>query len=346
MKFKLIAVLFVIGALTTGIKAIAEEKTKEYNESWSASSVETLEIANKFGEVKVNNDGGSQITIDVVITVEAPNESKANDLLDQINVDFNKSGSTIKAETKITKNFKSRQKFSIDYTINVPSDKNLNISNKYGNTIVNELIANGNFNIQYGNFTANELNAPENGSMEINLAYGKANVSSASDLKVKVSYSSMNFGEIKNLKLESKYSVINIEEGGSITAESKYDTFNFEEVESVTSTTKYSHFKIEELKKSLKIEAGYGGIKVAQVNPGFESISITNSYGQIKLGLDDASYSLDASCNYCGVSYNEDDFSGNKIKENHTQTVKGKVGTGTGGTVYVRSRYGKIKLNE
>ena len=77
MKFKIFAVLFILGALTTGIKAIAEEKTKEYNESWPASGVQTLEVVNKFGEVKVNNDGGDQITIDVVITVEAPNEKKS-----------------------------------------------------------------------------------------------------------------------------------------------------------------------------------------------------------------------------------------------------------------------------
>ncbi|MBT6997850.1 MAG: hypothetical protein HN778_06345 [Prolixibacteraceae bacterium] len=344
MKFKIFAVLFILGALTTGIKAIAEEKTKEYNESWPASGVQTLEVVNKFGEVKVNNDGGDQITIDVVITVEAPNEKKANDLLEQIEVNFSKNGGIVKAQTKITSDFKSRQKFSIDYTINVPSDKNLNITNKYGNTIVNELNANGDFDIRYGNFTANILDAPENGKMDIYLAYGKSNVSLATDLKVKVSYSTMNFSEIKNLELESKYSVINIEEGGSVLAESKYDTFNFEEVQSVSSTTKYSHFKIEELKKSLKIDAGYGGIRVDEVGSDFESISITNSYGQIKLGLDDKSYSLDASCNYCGVSYNEDDFSGDKIKEKHTQIVKGKVGTGNGGTVYVRSRYGEIKL--
>ena len=342
-KFKNLVPLFILGVLLLGMKANAEEKTKEYHEAWTVTSVQTLKITNKFGDIKINNFGGDSVTIDVQITVEAPYEGKADELLNYINVDFGKSGGTIIAETEIDRDFKSRQKFSIDYTVNIPSDKNLNISNKYGNTYVNTLNANGNFNIQYGSLTASELKAPVNGNMDVLLAYGKAEIGSANELKVEVKYSKMNFGEVKNINLESKYSVLNIDEAGDIQAESKYDTFDFEEVLSLSAQTKYSHFKIEELKKELKIDSGYGGINVEEISPDFESISIENSYGQIRLGLDDASYNLDASCNYCGISYPENNFEGNKMKDNQTRTVLGKVGTG-GSNVYIRSRYGEIKL--
>ncbi len=339
--FKLVAAIFVIGILATGTTAFAEEKTKEYHETWAASSVQTLEITNKFGEIKVVNEGGSEITIDVVVTVEARSEKKADDLLDKIEVEFRKSGSTVKAVTSIANNFKSQSEFSIDYVVNIPSDKNLKIANKYGNTIVNSVTGNGYFNIQYGNFSANELLGEE---IKISLAYGNADIVSGRNIEAQVKYSPISFGEIKNLKLESKYSDITIEEGKVIKVDSKYDKLSFEEVESVTANTKYSHLRIEELAKSLKIETGYGSIKVRQVAPDFEFISITNSYGQISLGLDEASYSVDASCNYCVISYPEDEFTGDRIKENNSRTIKGKIGTGTGGKVMVRSRYGDIKL--
>ncbi|QGY42910.1 hypothetical protein GM418_04335 [Maribellus comscasis] len=344
-KFKFFTILFALGIFSTGLKAFAEEKTKEYHQAWTVNSVQTMEISNKYGEIKINSFGGDSITIDVVITVEAPNEKRANELLEQINIDFGKSGSTASAVTELDNNFKSRQKFSIDYRVNIPSDKNLKVANKYGNTIVNELNADGDFNIQYGNFTANQLNAPvSGGDMNLNLAYGKADIGSSNDMGIEVKYSTINLGGAGNLKVESKYSVLNVEESKVVNIESKYDTFEFEEIEALSATTKYSHFKIEELKKRLKIEAGYGGISVDEIADDFESISIENSYGQIKLGLDEASYSLDASCDYCGISYPEDDFVGNRMKENHSQTVKGKVGSGGSGTVYIRSRYGEIKL--
>lgn len=342
-KINLITFLLLFAILLMGNSTMAAEKTKKYHDSWASSGVESLEIINKFGEVKVVNNGGSEITIDVLVTVEALSESKVDDLMDKIDVTLKKSGNTVKAETTIENNFNSQRKFSIDYVVNVPSDKNLNISNKYGNTIVNVLNANGDFNIQYGNLTANELNAPANGKMNVLLAYGNAGIEGAVNLNVDIKYSNLNLGEIKNLKLESKYSNVDIEEGKEIQISSKYDKFNFEEVESVTATTKYSHLKIEELAKSLKIEAGYGSVKVNQVAKSFESISVTNSYGQISLGLDDASYSVDASCDYCGISYPENNFKGNKTKENNSQNIEGKVGTG-GGTIMIKSRYGDIKL--
>ncbi len=339
--FKLIAALFVIGFLSAGTTLLAEEKTKEYNQIWAASSIQTLEIANKFGEIKVVNSGGNDITIDVVITVNARDEKRANDLLNKINVTFRKSGTVAKATTTIASNFKSQREFSIDYVVNIPVDKNLKITNKYGNTFVNELTGDGYFDIQYGNFSANKLTGEK---VKIALAYGNADIVSGGNIQAQVKYSPISFGEIKNLKLESKYSDITVEEGKNMEVQSKYDELKFEEVQSVTADTKYSHLRIDELAKSLKIEAGYGSVKVDKVAADFDFISITNSYGQISLGFDDANYSIDASCNYCGISYPEDEFVGNKIKENNTKTINGKIGSGVGGKVMIRSKYGDIKL--
>lgn len=344
--FKITALLILVIILGAGKTVIAEEKTKKYHESWSATGVETLDISNKFGEVKFKNEGGTEITIDVLVTVEASSESKANDLLEMIDVDFSKSGSTVKAVTTIENNFKSQRKFSIDYEINVPSDKNLVVSNKYGNTIVNKLNANGDFDIQYGNITANELVAPANGKMNIMLAYGNGNVETTGNLNLDIKYSNISFGTINDFILESKYSTVEFDKGHIIQIDSKYDKLNFGRVKSVSAITKYSQMKIEFLASNLKIETGYGGIKVNEVAPDFESVSITNSYGQISLGLNNASYSVDAKCDYCGISYPQERFKGNRMKENNSYEINGKIGTSGGGTVMIRSRYGEIKLNE
>ncbi|WP_319590560.1 hypothetical protein [uncultured Draconibacterium sp.] len=343
---KRIAALFIIGVLVAGTTVFAEEKTKEYHESWLNNEVSALEIDNRFGEVKINNTEGDSVIVHVKITVEAPNEGKADELLELIEVNIRKSGSLVKAVTDIEKNFKSNRRFSIDYDVNIPSDKDLKINNKYGNTIVGRLTGNGEFICKYGNFTAYELTTPESGTLNLSLAYGNANIGQVSHMDVEVSYSPIDIEEATSLKIESKYSNISVEECKDVVIESKYDKFKFEELETLAAEIKYTNIKIEELAKSLKVESGYGGIKVDEVGPGFDFIDITNSYGQISLGLDDASYSLDASCDYCGVSYPEDEFMGNRIKDNHTSTVVGKVGKGEGGKVTVKSRYGDIKLDD
>lgn len=340
---KTIAALFVV-SLLTATSVNAEEFLKEFNEKWSVESVTSLEIDNRFGEVRINNEGGDEVTIDVEIKVEGSNEKRMNELLDQIEVEFRKSGGTIKAVTEIEGRLKGNNNLSINYKVNIPSDKNLKITNRYGNTVVGSLTGNGDFTIKYGNFTAYELATPEDGSLSLNLAYGNANIGTAYYLDLDVSYSPISIEEMKKLRVNSKYSTINVEEGNEIIATSKYDKYNCEELNSLSADTKYTHIKIDELSTSLKIEAGYGSIKVGEVSSDFESIHITNSYGQISLGIDDADYLLDASCSYCGIDYPEDEFSGDRIKENNSRTVKGKVGSGEGGKVYVRSRYGEIKL--
>lgn len=344
--FKRIAILFVIGILIA-TTASAEEKSKEIHQSWLNKQVSSLQIDNRFGEVKINKSEGDSVIINVTITVNAPNERKADDLLDKIEVNIRKSGSAVKAVTEIEKDFKSQKGFSIDYVVNIPSDKNLIINNKYGNTIVGQLTGNGDFTCKYGNFTAYELKTPaDSGSLKLNLAYGNANIGEISHMDIEVSYSPINIEEAESLKIESKYSNISVEECKQVIINSKYDKFKFEELESLSANTKYTNIKIEELAKSLKVESGYGGISVDEVGADFNFIDITNSYGQISLGLDDASYSIDASCDYCGISFPEDEFTGNRIKDGRTNTVTGKVGTEDGGSVRVKSRYGDIKLDD
>lgn len=340
---KLITALFVVSILTTGNLAKAEEFKKEFYKGWGQQSVTSLEIDNRFGEVRVNNHTDS-VTIDVEITVDGNNEKRMNELLGQINVVFRKSGGTVKAQTVIEGKLKGQNNLSIDYVVNIPADKNLKITNRYGNTVVGQLTGNGEFISKYGNFTAYDLATPETGTLKLDLAYGNANIGSASYLNASVSYSPITIEEIKKLKIDSKYSTINVEEGGDIKAESRYDKYNCEEINSFYANTKYTHIRISELEKSLIIESGYGGVKVSEIAKNFDEIKITNSYGQISLGLDDAAFLLDASCSYCNISYDEDEFTGDRIKENNSRMLKGKIGSGEGGKVYIRSKYGDIKL--
>jgi len=137
-----------------------------------------------------------------------------------------------------------------------------------------------------------------------------------------------------------------LDKAKDIQTESKYDKLNFGETVSLKADTKYSQIRIASLTRSLIITSGYGGVKVDKVAPDFETIDITNSYGQISIGLNNASYTVDANCEYCGISYPQDRFKGNRMKEDNRYELNGKVGTAGGGNVKISSRYGEIKLNE
>jgi cytoskeletal protein CcmA (bactofilin family) len=341
--FKITTLLILVIVIGSGKPGLAIEKTKRFSEKWPAASIETLKVINKFGEVKFVNEGGSDITVEVKVTVESPNERKADEMLDRINVTFSKSGTTAKAETEMSSNYNFNGKFSIDYVVNIPSDKNLDVSNKYGNVVVNRLTGNGDFDVQYGNISAVSLTGK---ITVLNLAYGKGNINETGDLTTDISYSNITIGSTGNLKLNSKYSGIDLDKAAAINTDSRYDKFNFGEIISLTADTKYTQIKIGKLTKSLLINSGYGGVRVDKIAPDFESINVTNSYGQVALGLSNLNYMVDAECSYCGISYPQEKFKGNRMKENTSIRIQGNIGTAEGGKVMVKSRYGEIKLGE
>ncbi|MGQ7869433.1 hypothetical protein [Sunxiuqinia sp. sy24] len=341
LKFKLIILLLGLGILT----AQAEEYTKKEHTSYLKAQIQAVDVTNKFGTITINDFGGDSVVVDVLITVENANEKKANYLLDQIEIDMRRVGNVLNLTTRIKDDFKTKGNFSIDYTINIPADRDLDVTNKFGNLILNNLSAQGAFNISYGNMTAGYLEAPENSKINLELSYGKADIESVNHLQTEIRYSKLFIGEAKTIGAESRYSGLNVEELGTLVLDSKYDGVNIEKLGSLQANSKYTNYDIEELKQSLVLDTQYGSVRVNEVSDTFEKIDITNSYGGIEIGLDDQDYFIDATCDYCDVNYPESEFVGNREKRDHSFYLQGNIGAETSKKVLIRSRYGGIKLD-
>lgn len=343
LKFKLLTVLIALSCLT--VTAGNNEYNRRIHRSFSKNDVSSLNITNKYGEITINDLGGDSVTIDVTIVVENAYQGKAEYLLKQIEIGISKSGKTVIAKTNITEDFKTKQKFSINYNVNIPADRNLDISNKYGNLTINKLEANGKFNIAYGNITAQTMKVPSGASILLNLSYSKADFQTINNMNATIQYSKLFMGETDKLQLESKYSTISIDKINQLKAISKYDGFSIDKIESLEAESKYTHYNIDKLEKKFVLNSEYGNIDVDEIAEGFEAIDITSSYGGIKLGLDKRAYKLLADCSYCGVDYPKDQFSGNHEKDNQNLKIEGKVGSGTA-NVHITSKYGEVKLME
>jgi len=341
--FRLTIVLLLFA--TTLVNAAGGEFSKQYRKGWLKSGVTALQITNKFGEVKVNDAGGDSITIKVLITIDNASESRAKELMNKIHISLQKNGGLVIAETEIEENFRGNNSFSIDYLVNVPKDRDLTINNKYGNVIINELDAKGSFDVAYGSMTAGKMKAPAGNPIKIIISYGKATLETINDANMEFKYSKLYADEISQMILDTKYSTVNLHKASTITLDSKYDGINIDEIDKLKSVSKYTNYKIGMLTGSLDLDTGYGSMKINKVGAKFDKIQITNSYGGINIGLNDLNYKLKADCDYCDVNYPETRYKGNRIRENHSFSLDGNVGTG-GGTVSINSRYGGVKLTE
>ncbi len=344
MKLKFKFLILLLAVATIGAKA--GEYTRDIHKGFVKSAIETLRVNNKYGEIKINDLGGDSITVDVLITVESPTEKKAEYLFEQIDIDIRKSGSELSLETDIKKTFKTKQHFTIDYMINIPADRNLVVTNKYGNVVVNSLNAKGFFDVQYGRIHTGELVAPEGSPIKLELAYSKADLESFNNMNAEIKYSKLYISEAGKLRADSKYSVVNAEELTSLELESKYDGVDIEELDKLRAISKYTNYNVDELAKSLILETEYGSVNIDEVGEELERIEITNSYGGINIGMENLSYELDAECNYCKIKLPDGSFAGNREKDGKHLKMNGTVGDSPTATVKIRSRYGGVKLTD
>jgi len=342
-KFNLSLALLIFSGML--VHAAGTDYTKNIRKGWAKGSVTELKVSNKFGEVKINDMGGDSVTIKVVVTIDNSSSGKARELLDKITVDFDKSGGLVSAVTEIEDGFRNNASFTIDYLINIPKDRDLNITNKYGNVIINELDAKGFFDVSYGSMTAGKMKAPAGNPVKIIVNYGKADLESINEADMEFKYSKLVADEIDQLVLDSKYSGVTLHKTSNFTLDSKYDGINIDELGKLKSVSKYTNYKIGALNQSFDLDTGYGSVRIDKVNDKFDRIQITNSYGGINIALNNLNYKLKTECSYCDVKYPENRYKGDKIKDNNSFSLDGNVGTG-GGSVSINSRYGGVKLTE
>lgn len=333
----------------------AEEVTKEFHKEYTAGT-KSLEISNKYGDVVIESWDKDQIIIDVKVTVEMSNRDRAQNYLDKIDVQFSEGSNVISAKTILDDNFNfsgwsDSKRFRIDYNIKMPVGTDLNLSNKYGNTDIDELHGMLYLEIKYGNLTAGKLTRgnikPLN---KIVISYGKGTIDETGWLDLTERYvGNMDISKSQAILLDSKYSKISLGETSSVVGESKYDNIRIENIKNLVLENGYTEVNIGELTKKLNYSGSYGSFSVNSIPAGFESIDVETHYMGVKLGIDEsANYKLEAKVSYGGLKYNEGNFKNQKrIVENNSSEISGTVGNeeNPAARVNVLSSYGTVRLN-
>jgi len=232
----------------------------------------------------------------------------------------------------------------------MPVGTALTLSNKYGNTDIDELHGFMNLDIKYGNITAGKLTRgnvkPIN---NLSISYGKGTIEEVGWLNLTERYvGSMEITKSQAILLDSKYSKLALGQTSSMVGESKYDNIRIENINNLDLENGYTEVNIGELTKKLTYNGSYGSFSIESIPDGFESINLETRYMGVRLGIDEsASYQLDARVSYGGLKYNENNFNNQKrIVENNSHEVSGTVGNNENPSsrVSINSSYGTVRL--
>ena len=334
--------LLLIFAMFLTLQAQAEKITKKIYRSFPVSQVSKLELSNKYGNIQIDDNRKDSVVINVEIWVEGSG-SRAQKLLDNINVDINSSGGTVSATTEFRETFgNNSQDFSIDYHVSVPADRDLTVSQKYGTVNMNNLTGKGIFDIKYGELRAKNLLSPQ---LTLDLAYSKASIDETKDFNLTIKYSKLSLAKGDNLNLDSKYSGLVLGDFKDVTIDSRYDDIKFKTINNMTANSMYTGYKIERLLSSLVLTNAYGDFSVNSVPSSFKSIKVSSRYASVRLGIETgASYKLDGNVRYCELRHPSGKL--NRQKEDTSYEVHGTVGDSDApkSTVAIESSYGNVNL--
>lgn len=347
--------LMLLAATLISFSIGAQEVSKDYHKEFKADKSTTLDLDNKYGDVNVTGWDNEQIVIDVKVIVKHPDKERAEKYLSQINVDFNQDNNTVYAKTVIEDKFNftgwgNNREFKINYTVKMPYVSNLTLSNRYGNTDIDELRGLVNLDIKYGGLEVDKLTrGNEKPFNRIAIAYGKGNITEAGWLDLYLRYTSaLSIDKSKALLVDSKYSKLKIGETSSVVGEAKYDTYTIDKINNLVVSAGYTNVNVSYLSKKVSYEGSYGSLNIDQIPAGFESIDVDVRYSGVRLGIaESASYKIDGHSSYGGIKYNDENLKfTRRIVENTSSEISGIVGKdeSTSSTVKVKTSYGTVKL--
>ncbi len=327
----------------------AKEYKKEIEEEFTCNNSTTLNINNKFGNIHIKNWDKSSIAIKVILSLDTYSEDKANTLFENFEIKTYETKNSVNARTQISPKFKTAKKFRIDYEITMPEYIAVNLTNKFGDILINTLKASANITLSYGNLIGGDFLYSEFTESSIQLSYAKANIAQCNGTKLKMKYSKVDITKCTDLVVESENSKLNISENNTVVLiSSKNDAVNIQNIHLLkVDKGQSSYFNIENIYHKLDMNLQYGTFNISNVHQTFSAINIKNEHATGKIIMaENSAYTLNAQMQHCNIHYTEKTHIIENTTQDFASVLKATVGNPEAGkgTINLQSKYGDISV--
>ncbi|MDE5418093.1 hypothetical protein L3049_08735 [Labilibaculum sp. DW002] len=326
---RLIFVLMSIFLFVGSANAIT--KHKKIEKTFKAG--ENLRIESKYSKIQIKHWDKNEIRFEVLISVEGSNEEKTKKMANNITIDFTEGEKQLLAKTvlgdffslkKLTNSLFNKGKIKIKYTVQVPSNVNLDIVQKNGDVFMDNHDANVNLDLTSGNFTAQNLMG-EN-SFTITGCTFKAQ--KLNDSKLIVANSKVTIENAEKISGESRDSEFKIQVIDNLNIKSARDKFDIKEIEYLYGSSNFSKIEISQMGGEIDYDQKFGHINVFNINNMFSFIKIDSKHGDVGLSFMEGCQ-IEYEINHKSVKFdNAADFklSNEPTADKNTFIAKGRVG--------------------
>ena len=322
----------------------AYNKEKTISKTYNVNADAQINVSNSYGNVNVYLWDENKISVQVNIKVSGNNEGKVNDKLSEIDVDFSASQSLVSAKTTFeNSNWKGGNlSYEINYIVKLPMNGSVDITNKYGNVIIDKLMGSSNITCHYGSITLGDFN---NKSNTINIAYSNnSSIHSIDKLNLKSQYSDIAIQKVNQIEINGNYNDFAFQNIGSLDLNSNYSKVKSNSIQKVTIDGNYLTLKLGEIGKSLAISSNYSDVRLSASNK-TDAISIIGNYTNSKITCSqDYAFDIDVSLKFgsitddLGIKYIEKSEKNTSFSGNGYHINQGKS------KIKVITNYGSVQL--
>jgi hypothetical protein len=304
----------------------AQDFTKNYSGKYDVDKGATLQIVNKFGDVKCITWDQSTVSIEVTIKVDASSQEKADKVFSKITVDLSGDHSLVKGVTTMG-NINNGQ-YSVDYDIRMPKWINIDFNNQFGDIYIDELDGASKIDLQYGAMEANSLNGPNTG---FNVRFSDVKIGFMKEGTVDIQYSKWTSKGSENVKFISRFNELKLGKVSTLNLDSQYDEVDVESSNTVISVSRFSELDFGKINGDFDFDIEYGDLDVDYISSAFKVGKIRNSFADVGMTFDPKSgFAVDAELEFGELSYPKAVSMNHETEGYTTNIYKGKLGSQTG----------------
>lgn len=287
MKIKAISVISVLIWMVPILCSAQEDDlttyTKTENILQQAGSLSGLEIDNRHGNISVNAWQKDSVRVDVKIAVNSDSRSSANEVLDLISIRSNETDSVFYFRTKFKDDFYSNHSFKISYQVNVPSNFNLKIKNRFGNIELSSITGFLDIDLEYGFLEQKGLGLVQN--IKTHLSFADAKLGNFGQADMELTNAHIELENVEKGTFTGQYYQLDLPRGGTININSSTGRFNLGKIKELKMTGEFCYASINKILNNGHIEITNGLLIIKAVSDKLEELSVNNNNAPANISL-------------------------------------------------------------
>ncbi len=300
-KLLVVALTFVLGQ---GLSA-QEQVSKKIEKSYKMTDTGELHLENKYGNINLYGWDKNEVSVVISIKVNHRKKENAEDLLKRISPIIRENDNYLAISYEIAEKSSgffanlfekanpfdfNRSNIQIDYTVYMPAKADLDVTNTFGDVVMEGWTGILKAHIEHGDLWVNEtLN-----KADIDVEYGKLRAKSINYGNLTLKNGDLDMEDAKSLRINSNGTEMSINKVTSLEFYSNKDEVTISEVGTIYGTLKFTTLELNRLRTSVDMNMRVADFRVSEILDPNTDIVIEQESSEVNLNVTGFSHRFEA----------------------------------------------------